>query len=350
MDSIRNVIRETGLFLFAVFAPAARSLRENTGLAAVSVVLAFGLWILVTDAENPTRTRVLPFNLPVEAVNVPPDVVVENDLVGVQVRVSVADQVFESLAASDFEATVDIEGLDVGQWDRPVEVRPLTSRGGLRVEDVSPGNIAVSLAPLVSKDVPVVLDVDGSPPDGYSVSDPETDDAAVRVSGSQARVDLVTQAFALIDVAGHTDSIDQSVRLRATDSNGSPIEDVTLEPGITNVTIDITQIVFSKPVVVEPVLEGSPADGYEVSSVSVRPLTVLVSGDREFISQVQTVRTEAIDIEGEDAEVVTSVSLDLSALPDGAQVTGSANVTVTIGIRKRAEPSTALFTRDLSRL
>jgi YbbR domain-containing protein len=349
MDSIRALIRETGMFLLGLFAPAARSIRDNTGLAAVSVVLAFGLWILVTDAENPTRTRVLPINLPVQAVNVPADVVVDNDLVSVQVRVSVADQVFESLTASDFEATIDIEGLDVGQWDRPVEVRTLTTRGGLRVDDVSPANIAVHLAPLVSKDVPVVLDIQGSPPEGYAVSDPSTDDAAVRVSGSQARVDLVTQAFAAIDVVGHTDTIEQSIRLAARDDHENPIEGVILEPGITSVSVDITQVVYSRPVVVEPVIEGVPADGYEVLSVSARPLTVVVSGDKDFISQVQTIRTESIDIDGENGEVVRSVSLDLSGLPEGTQVTGTGNVTITIGIRKRAEESTSLPAPLLSR-
>jgi YbbR domain-containing protein len=342
MDSIRRVIRETGLFLLGIFGPAARSLRDNTGLAAVSVVLAFGLWILVTDAENPTRTRTLPFNLPVEAVNVPPDVVVENDLVAVQVQVSVAEHVYESLAESDFEATVDLEGLRVGQWERPVEVRPLTSRGGLRVESVRPANITVALAPLVSKDVPVVLGITGVAPEGYSVSEPETDDSAVRVSGSQARVDLVTQAFAEVDISGQTDSIEQSVRLEARDEGQNPIERVTLEPGVTSVSVDITQVVYSKPVVVEPVIEGIPAEGYEVFSVTVRPVTVIVSGDKDFIAQVQTIRTEEIDIEGEDSEIVRSVSLDLSGLPEGTQVQGNANVTVTIGIRQRAEPSSAL--------
>jgi YbbR domain-containing protein len=342
MEPIRRFVQETTSILQGLLAPAARSLRDNTGLAAVSVVLAFGLWILVTDAENPTRTRVLPVNVPVQAVNVPSDVVVDNDLVSVQVRVTVAEHVFESLAASDFEATVDIEGLDVGQWDRPVEVRALTSRGDLRVDDVTPVSVTVILAPLVSKDVPVALDIEGSPPEGYTVSDPETADAVVRVSGSQARVDLVTQAFAAVDVSGQTDRVEQSLRLQPRDSQGNQVEGVNLEPGITSITVEITQTIYSRPVVVEPVLEGLPAEGYEVISVNARPLTVIVSGDKEFIAQVQTIRTEPIDIEGEEAEVVRGVSLDLSGLPEGAQVVGSANVTVTIGIQERAESSTAL--------
>jgi YbbR domain-containing protein len=350
MDHVLRVLRDTAALLATIVRTTVRSVRDNSGLAVVSVALAFGLWILVTDAENPTRTRLLPDNVPVTAVNVGPDVVVENDLVSVEVEVSVEEHVFESLTADDFRAEVNVEGLGVGQYDLPVEVEPETSRGGLRVEEVRPARIRVNLAALVSKDVPVVLDVIGAPPEGYEVSDPGTDDAAVRVSGPRSRVDLVTQAYAAIDVTARTDSLEQSIRLEPRDDNGNPVEGVTLEPGITNVSVEITQVVYSKAVVVEPVIEGVPAEGFTVVSVSVRPVSVIVSGDADFIAQVQTIRTEPVDVGGEDSEVVTSVDLDLSALPEGAGVTGSGNVTVTVGIEQRTEESTMLPAAVLARI
>jgi YbbR domain-containing protein len=336
MESIRIVIRETGLILLALLRPAIRSLRDNTGLAGVSVALAFGLWILVTDADNPTLTKTLPMNLQVQAVNVPADVVVENELVSVEVRVRVADHVFESLTEADFEAVVDLAGLSVGQHELAPQVRALTSRGGLRIEQVSPGNVTVKLAPLVSKDVPVILDLRGSPPAEYAIGDPRTDDDSVRASGAQAKVDLVTQAYAFVDVTGRTAAIEQSIRLTALDDRGNPVEGVTLEPGVTNVAIDITKVVYSKPVVVAPVIEGTPDPDYEIRSVSVRPVTVVVSGSEEFISQVQTIKTEAVDVDGADGDVVVSVSLDLSGLPEGSSVVGGGTVTVTVRIERRA--------------
>jgi len=64
-------------------------------------VLAFGLWIFVTDAENPTRTRVLPLDITAEPVNVASEVVVANDLAAVRVRIRVEEDVFDSLTAND---------------------------------------------------------------------------------------------------------------------------------------------------------------------------------------------------------------------------------------------------------
>ena len=66
MEQITRAVRETVLLLAALFRPGVRSVRENSGLAVLSVVLAFGLWIFVSDAENPTRTRDLPIDIAVE--------------------------------------------------------------------------------------------------------------------------------------------------------------------------------------------------------------------------------------------------------------------------------------------
>src|SRR3990170_4684793 len=121
MEQIRRLFQEGGLFLLALVKPAARSVRENVGLAALSVVLAFALWIFVTDTENPTRTGVLPLDLTVEPVNVPADVALADELVTVRVRVRVAEDVWDSLTAADFEATVDLDGLSAGIYDLPVE-------------------------------------------------------------------------------------------------------------------------------------------------------------------------------------------------------------------------------------
>src|SRR5574341_1722533 len=195
MESTRGFLREAAHFFAVIVLPAYRSLRENTGLAGLSVVLAFGLWIFVTDAENPTRTRVLPVDIPVEAVNVDPNVVVANDLAAVRVRVSVEENVFESLTSSDFEATVDLQGLTVGTYDAlPVEVRRLTTRGGLRIEATLPEEISVVLVAREAKEVPVVIDVTGSPAGGFEMSAPDPEESEVRVSGPAEKIALVTQA------------------------------------------------------------------------------------------------------------------------------------------------------------
>jgi YbbR domain-containing protein len=331
MHGIARVFQETLQFFASLVRIAARSLGENRGLAVLSIVLAFGLWIYVTDSENPTRTRVLPIDIPVEAINVPDDVAIADDIAPVRVRVTVADEVFDSLSATDFEATVDLDGLGVGSYEGlPVEVEPLTSRGGLRIASVLPSTADVTLAPLIGKSVPVQIEVQGTPAPGYSMGTPIIDDDTVLVTGPQEEVDKVTQVTATVDVSGQTGDIDRAVRLTPRNDRGFLVQRVQLEPSITGVSIAIDQETFSRAVVVSVVTQGKPASGYNVSAVSVSPPTVTVRGSQSYITTATSISTRPIDIEGASETIVQTVSLDV---PSGAEITGSGTtVTVTVTI------------------
>jgi len=337
MQRITRLFQDTLQLLIALARPVFGSLSDNRGLAALSVVLAFGLWIFVTDSENPTRTRVLPIDIAVQPINVPDDVAIASDIVPVRLRITVADDVFDSLTAGDFEADVDLDGLTVGIYELPFNVKALTGRGGLLIDEPLTETVTVELAQLTGKSVPVQIDVTGSPASGFTMSPPVLDDDTVLVTGPQEEVDKVSRVTATIDVTARTSSVDQAVRLTPRTDRGFLVQRVNLEPSIIGVTIDIDQQRFSRSVAVSVVTDGDPAPGYNVVSVSVDPPTVTVSGTRSFISGTDSIDTQPVDIDGADATVVRSVSLDI---PSGAEVIGGSQVvTVTVTI----DPATSEF-------
>lgn len=330
MESLGRAIQETALFFIALIKTTFRSVRENSGLAALSVALAFALWIFVTDAENPTSVRVVPEDITVQPVNVPDDVAVDGQLPPVRVRVKVAEDVFDSLDSGDFEATVDLEGLTVGDYTLPVVVNAETDRGGLRVESVLPQEIDVHLSRLSAKSVPVAIEVTGNPPSGYTMGTATTSDDNVIVTGPEGQVDQVSQVAGTIDVGGKTDDIGQAVRLVAQTNRGILVPGVTLDPAIVQVEINIDQERFSRVMAVSPEVTGAPEDGYNVVAVSVNPASVTVRGEQSFIEGAATIPTVPVDVSGADEDVVRTVNLDL---PVGAEVTGGVpQVTVTIRI------------------
>ncbi len=316
-------------FLRELMLPTAASLRNNMGLVTLSLVLGFALWIFVTDTENPTRSGVLPFDLPVEAVNVPGDLALAGSPVNVRVRVEVADDVWNTLSAADFEGTVDLDGLQAGTYDLPVRVKPLTGRGGLRFLQAIPETVEVELKSLFSKSVAVSVNLEGSPPPGYETSVPEVDAEAVLVTGTQDRVTLVSQAVATLDLTGRTDETVQALRLEPRDSRGFLVEGVSLEPAFVKVSVEIAQTEFSRALVVSPSIIGSPAAGYDVVSVSVEPPVATAFGPPSFVSEAATLRTQPVDISEATANVVRTVALDL---PVDVSVSGGTSVTVTVQI------------------
>ena len=332
MDRILAVFRDIGAFFGALVAPIMRSFRQNSGLAAFSVVLAFGVWIVVSDAENPETTRVVPVDIPVEAVNVESDVAVDSVIPAtIQVRVRVEEDVLETLTTADFEATVDLQGLNVGEFPLDVEVRSLTGRGGLRIEEVLPAGADVTVVQLALKSVPVEIDLVGDPPTGFTMLAPEPEARNAIVEGPQSRVSQVTKVTAPLNVESKTESINQAVRLEPRDARGTLITGVSVVPAVINVAVEITQEVFSAAVVVRPNIEGTPAEGYWVTGARVDPVTVTVTGSESFTRLISTISTEVIDITDAEGDIVRSVALEVPAGAD--EVLGGAGVTVAIVIR-----------------
>jgi len=329
MERLKQLGAEALAFLRALVFPVTSSVRDNVGLAALSVVLGFALWIFVTDTENPTRSGVLPFDLPVEAVNVPGDLALAGSPVNVRVKVEVADDVWNTLSMADFKATVDLDGLQAGTYDLPVRVEPLTGRGNLRVTQVVPDKLQVELKSLFSKSVPVAVSLERTPPAGYEAGVPEVEAETVLVTGTQDRVTLVSQAVAQLDLSGRTEDLTQAVRLEARDSRGFLVEGVSLEPSVMNVSVKISQTEFSRALVISPTIAGSPADGYNVVSVSVDPAVATVFGPQSFVGEAATIRTQPVDITGADHDVVETVALDL---PADVSVSGGTSVTVTVKV------------------
>ncbi|HLC28816.1 MAG TPA: CdaR family protein [Dehalococcoidia bacterium] len=329
MEQVRGFIQEAAVFIGAVLRPAVRSIRENSGLAVLSVVLAFGLWIFVTEAENPEQTRRLPIDIPVRAVNVPADVAVADQLEDVRVQVRVEENVVESLTKEDFQATVDLDGLTVGEYELPVEVRALTSRGNLRIVDVLPGEITVKLAQLLSKTVPIDLDISGSPPADFSLGRTELETERAVVSGAQGSVEKVVKVVAPLDIEGRTESFESAVRLEPRDQQGALVEDVTVDPAVIDVSVEMVQQTFSRALAVSPRLEGTQRQGYNIVGTNVDPSVVTVFGPEGFINAAVSIDTQPVDIDDATGDVIHTVSLDL---PTGVTVRGGVNVTVTVNI------------------
>jgi len=320
---------EVAVVIGALLRPAAKSIRENSGLAVLSVVLAFGLWIFVTDAENPEQTRRLGFSLSVRPVNVPADIAVPTGLESVGVEVKVEENAFDDLAKDDFQATVDLRGLAAGKYPVPVDVKPLTERGNLRIVKVIPDQITVELSQLISKPVPVELEISKAPPSDFAVSQTKLEAETAVVAGRQDRVAAAAKVVASVDVEGRTDSFAAAVRLEARDRQGALVDEVQVDPAIIDVNITIEQISFSRALAVSPQLKGTPREGYNVLGVSVEPAVVTVFGSQTFVEQAVAILTQPVDIDGARSDTSRTVSL---SLPTGTSIKGGVNVTVKVKI------------------
>jgi YbbR domain-containing protein len=337
--ALARLLREFFRVSRAAIAATVGSVRGNFGLAVLSVALAFGVWMFIVDTENPTRTGVFPVDIPVEPVNVPEGLTLGGPLGDVSLRIEADEDLWDQLTASDFEATVNLLGAQIGTQDVEVQVEPLIGRNGLRIIEVipalhsqgaPPGTVRVELKPMVSQVVPVSLDLVGTPPMGYEMSTPNVDPVQVVVSGPEDLVGRVEAAVASVDLSGVVSDVRQTYSLEPRDDSGFIVAGVTLDPSSVDIEIAVEQKRFSRLVVVSPSLEGSPAAGYNVTSVELDPSSVTLLGPLELLNVTSFVVTDDIDITGATSDITRIVNL--AGLAPGVSVSGSGTVTVRVSI------------------
>jgi YbbR domain-containing protein len=337
--ALARLLREFFRVSRAVIAAAAGSVRGNFGLAVLSVALAFGVWMLIIDTEHPTRTGVFPVDIPVEPVNMPEGLTLGGPLGDVTLSIEADEDLWEQFTASDFKATVNLLGAQMGTQDVEVQVEPLGERNGLRIIEViptlhsagaPPGTVRVELKPLVSQVVPVSLDLVGAPLIGYEPSTPNVEPEQVVVSGPEDLVGRVAAAVASVDLSGVVTDVRQTYSLVPRDDSGFIVAGVTLDPSSVDIEITVEQKRFSRLVVVSPSLEGSPAAGYNVMAVELDPPSVTLLGPLELLNVTSFVVTDDIDITGATSDITRIVNL--VGLASGVSISGSGTVTVRISI------------------
>ncbi len=314
------------------------SIRHNISLGLLSIALAASLWFFVTEAEDEQRTDFFSGFVPVEAVNVPPDLAVFSmSQPSVSVRVSAPGDVFDHLTTEDFRATVDLSGVTSKKVTLPVRVVSFNSE--VEVVEASPSRVTVTLENVTSRMVSVKVQAVGTPLLGFEVASTSATPGEVTVSGPESLVNRVDTAVADVNLTGVRVDISRSVDLRARDVSGGDIVGVTIDPQSVRVELALVQTEFSRGFVVNATVRGVPAEGYQVVSVRVEPALVLVSGTVEVLQSIEAVegvRTEEVNIAEAQSDVVRTVGL---ILPEGARVSEPGNVTVQVSI----EPARGQF-------
>jgi YbbR domain-containing protein len=335
-----NILRRLPGAILYVGRGAVTSVIGNLSLAALALALAVSLWLYVTERENPTTTRTFNSAIPITYVNVPNDLAISQaSASNVRIRIEAPENEFDDLEVDDFEATVDLGGLTEGESSVPVDVAP--PNGRVNVVSTTPQEVEVTLESRRSRDVPVRVELVGSPQTGFAAAGTEVDPESATVTGPESLVALVDSVVAEVNLTGaRVDLTEDRVPLEPRDARDGAISRVTVSPSNARVEVDLEQREFSSPFVVSPVITGNPAAGFNVTDVTVQPPIVTISGTLEVLQSIDAVRgvlTEEISIADARDDIRRTVQLQL---PAGARVQGNPTIEVVVNI----EPALGEFT------
>jgi len=299
---------------------------HNWPLKLAAVALATVLYVALALSQN---AREWPGPLTIDVVNQPASAVLQGALPPVtNVRYFAPPDI--RVSSASFLARIDLAGATPDASGlATVAVNVTSPDDQIRVIDWSPRQVGVRLDPLRTKTVPVVVDR-GSVPAGLQVRDPVVDTSEVTVSGSQSVVSQVTQAVARVRIDASGVSVDQSVDLIAVDASGEAVAPVRIEPSSVRVKILVGSQLGSKALPVNAVVTGTPASGFEVATITVKPVVVSIEGEAGVLSSLLKVDTGPVSVSGAASDVNQTVPLSLAT---GLSALGSSDVQVTVHLR-----------------
>jgi YbbR domain-containing protein len=237
----------------------------------------------------------------------------------VDISVEGDEATLQTVRQSDLRAFVDLSGLTAGEHSNvPVIVE--RNRSGLaRLTLTSdPAFLSFRLEQETTRTVPLTVEVTGSVPFSFEKGKPSvTQDGRplnnVLVRGPQSRVDRVSLARVVADIDRLTGNYSSTRPVELLSQDGQVIAGVTAEPASVNVLVPIASSAGIKRVPVVPRLVGAPASGQIVSSVSVDPQFIQLTGGSDALDGIESIETFDVDIAGATHAISRTVALRVPA-------------------------------------
>ena len=320
---------------------------NNLGLKLLSIVTAFMLWLIVLDQVDPVTYETYS---PIQVVMLNENVVTDQGLVYqvqdnsdvISVRVRAKTSILRELSPSDFTATADMEknmkygnlvGIEVTCRNRDVRAEDMT---------LSRENVVLGIEDASTEQFNVVVDQEGSPPDGYMVGTAVPEQSLIQISGPASVVSKIRRVEAVLPVSTLTSDRTIHCSLRVIDGNDAQLSSAELatlefigkEEGM---DVKVTML-RTKTVPLRIGYTGIPDSDYSFSSISYKPESVEIAGTSDVITSVTeiVIPDEAVNIDGISENLQTTIEIT-PYLPDGIRLVDEkeANIAVAVELERK---------------
>ena len=321
-----------------------KALNPNFRLMGVSLLLAVTLWYMINYFSDPA-IRMTVNNVSVQLLH---EEVIENrgdvytvldstDVIPV-VTVQAKRSVIDKLESKNIIATADARMMEE---DGSIPIVLTTDKYTSSIERItgSISSVLLRVEPLETKSMPLEVDAEGTPAEGYVLYETETEQNQVDISGPQSYVRSVGRAAARVDIGGAERSINSYPAITLYDEEGQEItsEEMAqrkLHLNISSVKVTAT-IYQTKEVAITCGREVPLADGYElVSDPAAEPSSVLVAGAAGSLRGIDAIEIPSSDIASAPVSSNIHKQIDLEGyLPDGIVLPEGSETSVTVFVQ-----------------
>lgn len=312
---------------------------HNLWLKVLSVVLAFVLWLVVVNINDPDTVKTIRgidiTILNEEAITGQGEgqVYTIRDNRVASIVVKGPRSVVDNMDKNDVKATVDFsEVSSVGA----VPINIVSLPDGVTLQSKVTENMKINVEPLLTDRFQVEIETTGTPAAGYVVGDTEVSPNVVNIKAPQSVMEKIRHVVVRVDVDGmSTDVSGRSVSLILIDGNGKEIEyteneQITLSAATLLAGADILKC---RTVPMEFAVIGEVEDGYRYTSMELSLREVTLKGTRETVDAITLIEIPAseeafsLDNLTESKESLVDI---LPYLPNGTELLDESERYITV--------------------
>ena len=270
-------------------------LLKNIDIKLLSLFFAIILWLYIAGGENPIVENFIDISLTQTTLS--EDLAIKEFPTNVSIGIKGPKNIINNISPSQISGIVDFSEISKeGLYKLKVEV---AAPKRTQITRIIPSEIKVEVEKILTKEVEVEYSLIGIPERGFSLADePQFNPPKVKIIGAQSVLESVKQTICAIDISGIKEDLNKKIKVRAVDVNGNDINEVKIEPDISEVSISLTRGYPEKQLAVKPKIVGKPAPGYYISEILSSPDEIKIFGNYSKINSIEFLETIPIDVSG----------------------------------------------------
>ena len=310
----------------------------------VSLFISIGLWLYVTNTENPIRT--------VEVSKVPVQLLNANDLskqgmalvpnqsIYVDLKVEGYSQDVYKLNKDNFSIKIDLAEYALKLGDNSIPITIVDTPSNVTVKNTSNLVVTVKIEEIIEKDFKVESRIDVAAKANYYVAQPQINPETVTVSGPKS---LVSQVKGVV-VLGQEDNVFEDIvknyEVVAIGDSGDTVEGVKLSTERVQVIIKVNP---GKSVPIKVGTIGNAGYNINIASMELSQNYVEITGPQYILDSISEIYTEAIDL----SRITKNSNMKVDLIfPDGIEKASISYVTVSIEVEEAKKSQENEVTRE----
>ena len=270
---------------------------KNLMVKLVCLLLSFGLWIYISNIENPIKQYTIT-NIPVQIVNL--DVLKEDNLTlapdqnfTISLTIQGTSTNIYSINKSQFTVVANLSNYTLKSGDNSIPVEITNSPNNVNIKNNGVLRINIKLENITEKTMPVKSELNVTTSNSTYVKNISFSTNQITVSGPEETVNEVSKLVVRGNVTANNSTTTASFPVVAVDSSGNVVNDVVLSTNNVQTTITVEK---GKLVPIKVQTTGELRAGLTLENIIANPNTIKILGSESVLDSTDEILSEPINL------------------------------------------------------